>query len=129
MTDPIADMLTRIRNAYAARREEVTVPYSRLKLTLAGKLAQAGFIGEVKTSGEEVRKTLVITLRYHNNRPLLTHLKRISRPSVRKYAPVHNISAALSGKGLSILSTSKGLLTDREARKAGVGGEVICQVW
>lgn len=129
MTDPIADMLTRIRNGYLARRETITVPYSRLKQEIANKLAQTGFVKEVEVSGETAKKTLKMTLRYTHGKPLLTHVSRVSKPSVRVYAEVTKIPAALSGKGITILTTSKGIKTAQEARKEGVGGEVICQVW
>lgn len=129
MTDPIANMLTQIRNAYMARKEAVVVPYSRLKHELANKLAQAGYLGEVTVSGETAKKTINIALRYHKSKPILTHLKRISRPSVRVFATANKIPSALSGKGVTVLTTSKGIMTNKEAHKAGIGGEVICQIW
>lgn len=129
MTDPIANMLTQIRNAYMARKESVAVPYSRLKHELAEKLAQTGYLGEVSVAGEVAKKTINIALRYHKSKPIMTHLKRVSRPSVRVFATASKIPTALSGKGVTILTTSKGLMTNKEARKAGIGGEVICQIW
>jgi small subunit ribosomal protein S8 len=127
--DPIANLLTIIRNAYLARKVEVSVPHSRIKEDLSHLLAEAGFVGSVEVEGETPRKSIKITLVYNDGLPALTKIHRISKPSVRVYAKAGKIPLALSGRGLTILSTSSGLMTDRVARASGLGGEVICQVW
>jgi len=123
-------MLTRIRNGVAARKEQVALPYSKLKENLGSILASEGFIrsAEVKASGKF--KELVLTLKYSNSgeAPIMG-IKRISKPGQRIYVPVTNIPKANGGMGVTILSTSRGLMTDREARKQKYGGEVICQIW
>jgi len=129
MSDPIADFCTRIRNAYMARHQSVVVPHSKLKLELAKLMADQGFIKSVEVEGKDHQKNLLITLAYHQDLPLLTHIKRVSKPSVRRYAKADSIPQALSGKGVTILSTSHGLLTGPQAQKAGVGGEILCQIW
>jgi small subunit ribosomal protein S8 len=127
--DPIADFLTIIRDAYLTKKESVSIPSSKVKHSLAKILSNHGYIGEVKVSGKAPQQKLEINLVYHKELPVLTHIKRISSPSVRVYRSVKNIPYSLSGKGLTIVSTSKGLLTDHEARKKSLGGEIICQVW
>lgn len=127
--DPIADFLTIIRNAYLARRGSVVAPHSRIKADLAKILSEVGFVGEVKIEGNVPHKTIKIELLYHDSLPSLSHVKRVSRPSVRVYAKAGKIPLALSGRGVTILSTSRGLMIDRKARKEGLGGEVICQLW
>ncbi len=127
--DPIANFLTSLRNAYLARKQQVAVPHSRIKAQLAGLLADAGFVDKVKVEGEVPHKKIIISLAYYDQLPALTKVRRMSKPSVRVYAKAGQIPLALSGRGLTILSTSKGLMTDRTARKAGLGGEIICQIW
>lgn len=127
--DPIANFLTNLRNAYLAKKAEVVVPHSRIKENLAKLLAEAGFIASTKVEGEVPHKTIRLTLAYHDGLAALTKVKRVSRPSVRLYAKAGQIPLALSGRGVTILSTSAGLLTDRTARKKGLGGEIICQLW
>lgn len=127
--DPIANFLTIIRNAYLARKGEVVVPHSQIKEGLAKILSEIGFVGEVKVEGSVPHKTIKIALIFNDSLPALTHVKRISRPSVRVYAKAGQIPLALSGRGVTILSTSKGLMIDRQARKERLGGEVICQLW
>lgn len=129
MHDPIADYLTQIRNAYAANHPSVTSSYSRLKHQLASVLSEAGYIGAVEVNGEQPHQQIKVSLRYTQGQPLVTHIKRISTPSVRVYAKKTHIPRALSGRGISILTTSKGIMTDKQARSQGVGGEVICQIW
>lgn len=129
-TDPIADMLTRIRNGIAARKEQVVLPYSKLKANLADILAKEGYVKavEVKDSGKFKELSIVLKYSTGGETPIMG-IKRVSKPGQRIYAPVTNIPKANGGMGITILSTSKGLMTDREARKQKYGGEVICQVW
>ena len=130
MTDPIADMLTRIRNANMVSHQTVDVPASKLKVELARVLKEEGFIAgyEVKEAGKF--KVISITLKYEaNGKPVITKLERISKPGLRSYSKSKNLQKVLGGMGVAIVSTPKGLLTDRKARKENVGGEVLCYVW
>lgn len=130
MTDPIADLLTRIRNANSARKERVTVPWSRLKEAIARVIQEEGFLGEIAVDGEGKDKHLKIQLRYNAQRtPVITGLSRVSRPSLRVYVGAQEIQPVRRGLGTSVVSTSKGVLAGREARQQGVGGEVLCQIW
>ncbi|TSC72993.1 MAG: small subunit ribosomal protein S8 [Parcubacteria group bacterium Gr01-1014_38] len=130
ITDPIANMLTSIRNAQAARKPFVRVPYSRLKHEIAEVLRTAGYIGPVSPASEDSRKLLEVTLLYEaSGQPRIRGLQRISKPGRRWYVRRQEIPRILSGLGVAVLSTSKGLLADAEARKRGLGGEVICTVW
>lgn len=124
--DPIADFLTAIRNGYLAKKETVSVGKSKMRSALANILAKQGFILSAEDTDHEIK----LTLHYlPDGQPVLTHIKRISKPGVRRYSGADLIPTALSGAGISILSTSAGLLTDREARAKRLGGEVICQLW
>ncbi|MBI2999396.1 MAG: 30S ribosomal protein S8 [Deltaproteobacteria bacterium] len=132
MTDPIADMLTRIRNAARARHESVGVPWSRTKEEIARLLVAEGFLQEVRKlkSKERVGDELLIQLKFDREKqPIISGLKRISRPGRRVYVGATEIPPIRGGLGLNVLSTPKGILADREARKANVGGELICSVW
>jgi small subunit ribosomal protein S8 len=130
MTDPIADLLTRIRNANTARKGSVNVPWSRLKEAIARILQGEGFLGEVAVAGEGKDKHLEIQLRYNAQRtPVITGLLRVSKPSLRVYVGAQDIQPVRRGLGSSVVSTSKGVLPGREARQQGVGGEVLCQIW
>ena len=129
MTDPIADMLTRIRNANRQRHETVMVPASKLKVDIAEILKNEGFIKGYKVEGEGPIKNIVITLKYRGNDRVITDLKRISKPGLRVYAKVNEISKVLNGLGIVILSTSQGVITDKEARAKQVGGEVLAYIW
>lgn len=128
--DPIADMLTRIRNANALRHESVSMPYSSMKAGIAKILKEEGYILDFSKAGEGAKKTLTINLKYgpHGER-VITNLKRISKPGLRVNASCEELPRVLKGLGIAIISTSKGLLTDAKARKAGVGGEVLCYVY
>lgn len=129
-SDPIADMLTRIRNAQRAGHETVDIPASKVKKAIAERLNQYGYVGEVELQGEAPRQTLRVGLKYDGSgRGLITHLKRISRPSRRIYVGSKDIPPVLNGLGIAVLSTSKGVLTDREARHENVGGELLCTVY
>ena len=130
MTDPIADMLTRIRNACHARHKRVDVPASNLKRELARVLAENRFIDNFAYIQDGNQGKLRLYLRYDgSNRNIIRGLQRISRPGLRKYTPKDRIPRVLNGLGIAIISTSKGVLTDRQARRAGVGGEVLCKIW
>ena len=130
MTDPIADMLTRLRNANAAHHESVTMPHSKLKGAIAEILQAEGYILGWSIADAEVGKSLTIALKYGPNRErALAGLKRVSKPGLRVYAKSTNLPKVLGGLGVAILSTSSGLLTDRQAAKKGVGGEVLAYVW
>ncbi|WP_305132998.1 30S ribosomal protein S8 [Thomasclavelia cocleata] len=129
MTDPIADMLTRIRNANRQHHEKVMVPASKLKVDIAEILKNEGFIKGYKIEGEGPIKNIVITLKYRGNDRVITDLKRISKPGLRVYAKVNEIPKVLNGLGIVILSTSQGLMTDKEARAKQVGGEVLAYIW
>lgn len=129
MTDPIADMLTRIRNAVQARHDVVEVPANKEKIEIAKILKEEGFIADYKVEGD-VKKTITITLKYGpNNEKVINGLRRISKPGLRAYAKVDSIPRVLNGLGIAIISTSHGLMTDKEAKAKHVGGEVIAYVW
>ena len=130
MTDPIGDMLARIRNGALARHKEVALPHSRLKLAIAGVLADASFVGAVRTETREGLPVLVLELRYGDDgRGVIDGLRRVSRPSRRVYVGRDEIPRVRNGLGIAVLSTSKGVLSDRAAREAEVGGELLCEVW
>ena len=130
MTDPIADMLTRIRNANSAHKDQVSMPYSKLKATIADILKAEGYIGGWTAEEAEVGQTLVIDLKYGPNRERsIAGVRRISKPGLRVYAKSTGLPKVLGGLGVAIISTSQGLLTDRQANQKGVGGEVLAYVW
>jgi small subunit ribosomal protein S8 len=130
VTDPIADMLTRIRNALIVKHDTVDVPVSNMKLAIADILLNEGYIKGYTVNEEGVEKMMTITLKYAANKQrVITGLKRISKPGLRVYARKDNIPKVLNGLGIAIISTSKGIMTDREARKQGVGGEVLAYIW
>ena len=130
VTDPIADMLTRIRNALIVKHDTVEVPSSVMKRATADILLRDGYIKGYTTNEEGVEPMMTITLKYGPNRQrVITGLKRISKPGLRVYTRKDNIPKVLNGLGIAIISTSKGIMTDREARKQGVGGEVLAYVW
>ncbi len=130
MTDPIADMLTRIRNGSKAKFEKVDIPSSKTKREIAKILKEEGFIKNFKVVTDDRQHEMIrISLKYDANRREVVHLRRISRPGRRIYVGKDSIPSVMSGLGFSILSTSRGILTDKSARKADVGGEVLCYVW
>ncbi|GLH65593.1 MULTISPECIES: 30S ribosomal protein S8 [Bacillaceae] len=130
MTDPIADMLTRIRNANMVRHEKLEVPASKMKREIAEILKREGFIRDVEYIEDNKQGILRIFLKYGpNNERVITGLKRISKPGLRVYVKAHEVPRVLNGLGIAILSTSQGILTDKEARQKGTGGEVIAYVW
>ena len=129
MTDPIADMLTRIRNANQNRATSVEVPASNVKLEIARILKDEGFIEDYAVTGEGVQKMMTLTLKYKNKERVITGLKRISKPGLRVYSKAEELPTVLNGLGIAIISTSKGIMTDKEARESSLGGEVIAYVW
>ena len=130
MTDPIADMLTRVRNANSAHHDVVSMPYSKLKKNIAEILQSEGYIASWKIEEAEVGQTLTIDLKYGPNRERsIAGVRRVSKPGLRVYAKSTNLPKVLGGLGVAILSTSNGLLTDRQAHEKGVGGEVLAYVW
>jgi small subunit ribosomal protein S8 len=131
VTDPIADMLTRIRNALKERKAIVEIPFSKIKFDVCGILKDEGFIKDVKSSDKDlVRKTIIVTLKYvKKNKPIIDSIKRISKSSKRIYVKKQDVPKVLNGFGISILSTSKGILSGREARLKNVGGELLAEVF
>ena len=129
VTDPIADMLTRIRNANSMRYKEVEVPASKIKNEIARILKEEGFISDYKVKKNNIQDILVLNLKYSGKERVITGLKRISKPGLRVYAKADEIPTVLSGLGIAIISTSKGLMTDKDARKASLGGEVLAYIW
>ena len=129
VTDPIADMLTRIRNANALKHEKVVMPSSNLKIQIAKVLKEEGFITDYAVEGD-VKKTITVTLKYGpNNEKVISGLKRISTPGLRVYAKAEKLPRVLNGLGIAIISTSYGLMTDKDARAKNAGGEVVAYVW
>ncbi|QIN78090.1 30S ribosomal protein S8 [Rubrobacter marinus] len=130
VNDPIADFLTRIRNAHMARHDQVVMPHSKMKMEVARILKEQGYVNEVSEKGAGAEKKLVVELKYGpDGRRAITGLRRMSRPGRRVYRKQTNIPRVLDGLGVAILSTSRGILTDHEARRAGIGGEVLCFVY
>jgi small subunit ribosomal protein S8 len=130
MTDPIADMLTRMRNAGSARFDKVDIPASRMKISLAKILKEEGFIKNYKVIKDNRQGTLRVYLKYNEQQsPLIQGLRRVSRPGRRVYAGYEDLPRVQGGLGLAVISTSQGVVTDRQARKLQVGGEVLCEIW
>ncbi len=130
VTDTIADMLTRIRNANSMGYTDVTVPASKLKIDIAKILKEEGFIKDYKVLSEDVHKVIELTLKYGNRKErVITGLKRISKPGLRVYVKSDEVPKVLNGLGIAIISTSKGIMTDKEARRQNLGGEVLAYVW
>ena len=130
MTDPIADMLTRIRNGLGAGKDTVVIPASKMKVEIAKILKSEGYIESYKVEGEGKDKTITIEFKFApDGSKVITGLKRISKPGLKVYAKANSIPRVLNGLGTAIISTSRGLMTDKNARKEGLGGEVICYVW
>jgi small subunit ribosomal protein S8 len=130
VTDPVADFLTRIRNANLAHKEELHVPWSKMNEALAGILEHEGYIAGFERTGEEVERSILLRLKYGSNRePTITGLRRVSKPGRRVYAKRDGLPRVMGGLGVAILSTSRGLMTDRDAARARLGGEVLAYVW
>ncbi len=129
VNDPIGDMLAQIKNAKMAGIKAVEIPYSRMKFELAGILKREGYVVDVENVGIGVKKSIRITLRYQGKTPVLTDVKRKSKPGLRVYVGKKEIPTVIGGMGVSILSTPQGLMTGKEAKKRGIGGELLCEVW
>ena len=130
MTDPIADMLTRVRNALAVNKESVEIPSSNMKKAIADIMLQEGYVSDVKLEEDGFSGKLVITLKYvGKNKSVINSLKRVSRPGLRVYAGVEDMPKVMDGLGIAIISTNKGVMTDKQAKAANVGGEVLCYIW
>ncbi|MBK7470697.1 MAG: 30S ribosomal protein S8 [Betaproteobacteria bacterium] len=128
MSDPIADMLTRIRNAQMAEKVSVAMPSSSLKVAIAKVLKDEGYIDDFRVAGEAVKPQLEIALKYYAGRPVIEKIERISKPGLRIYKGKEDLPRVMNGLGVAIVSTSKGVMTDRKARASGIGGEVLCVV-
>ena len=128
MSDPIADMLTRIRNAQMVQKVSVTMPASKLKAAIAEVLKAEGYIDGFAVKGEATKPQLEIALKYYAGKPVIEHIERVSRPGLRVYKGRHEIPNVMNGLGVAIVTTPKGVMTDRKARQAGIGGEVLCYV-
>ena len=128
MSDPIADLLTRIRNAQMVAKTTVSVPSSKVKIAIAQVLQEEGYIDGFKVSTEGGKSELLIALKYYAGRPVIERIERVSRPGLRIYKGRHDIPIVMNGLGVAIVTTPKGVMTDRKARQAGIGGEVLCYV-
>ena len=128
MTDPISDMLTRIRNGQKAQKVSVSMPASKVKVAVAGVLKDEGYIADFETSGEGAAKTLSVELKYFEGTPVIEKVERVSKPGLRIYRGKDELPKVLGGLGIAIVSTSAGVMSDRQAREQGIGGEVICVV-
>ena len=128
MSDPIADMLTRIRNAQMVQKVSVVMPASKLKTAIAEVLKSEGYIEGFAVRGEATKPQLEIALKYYAGKPVIEHIERVSRPGLRVYKGRHDIPNVMNGLGVAIVTTPKGVMTDRKARQAGIGGEVLCYV-
>ena len=129
VTDPIADMLTRIRNANTMRYKEVEIPSSKVKVEIAKILKNEGFINDYKIKKNNIQDIIVLSLKYNNKERVITGLKRISKPGLRVYAKSEEIPRVLNGLGIAIISTSKGIMTGKDAKAANLGGEVLAYIW
>lgn len=129
LTDPIADMLTRIRNANSAKHSIVAIPFSKIKESIANILKNEGYIVNYEIKEEGSKKDIVVSLKYVDGETVIKGLRRISKPGRRVYSSVENLPKVLGGLGIAIVSTPKGVITDKECRKHSVGGEVLCYVW
>jgi len=129
VTDTIADFLTRIRNAGQAKHKTVDIPCSKLKLALAAILKDQGFVADFEKVEDGVQGVIRVSLRYYNRQPAFRELKRISKPGRRLYSPADKLPRVNNGLGIAIVSTSRGVMTDKQARKLNVGGEVLCTIW
>ena len=128
MSDPISDMLTRIRNSLLRFKHDVRIPSSKLKVAIANILKQEGYIKDYRVEENDKRITLIIELKYFKGKPVIESMKRVSKPSLRSYKSVSELPKVMGGLGIAIISTAKGVMTDKSAREHGVGGEVLCYV-
>ena len=128
MSDPISDMLTRIRNSLLRFKRDVRIPSSKLKVAIANILKQEGYIKDYRVEENDKRTTLIIELKYFKGKPVIESMKRVSKPSLRSYKSVSELPKVMGGLGIAIISTAKGVMTDKSAREHGIGGEVLCYV-
>ena len=128
LQDPISDMLTHIRNGQARNKRDVTMPSSKLKVAVAGILKEEGYITDFRVTEDGVKKSLIVELKYFEGKPVIETLDRVSRPSLRRYRSKNDLPAILNGLGIAIISTPRGVMTDKSARQQGVGSEVLCVV-
>ncbi len=129
ITDPIADMIVRIKMANSRKHKTVMIPHSNTKIKILEIMKREGYVSEFEVNTNGVKKEIILTLKYKGNERVITDIKRISKPGLRVYSEVESIPKVLSGFGIAIISTSKGIITDKEARKANIGGEVLAYVW
>ena len=129
MKDPIADMLTRIRNALTAKHDTVEVPASNMKKAIANILLEEGYVKNVRVEEDGLSGKIMIDLKYVDGKSVLSGLKRVSKPGLRTYAGVENMPKVMNGMGIAVISTNKGIMTDKQAKAANVGGEVLCYIW
>ncbi|AKJ94298.1 MULTISPECIES: 30S ribosomal protein S8 [Thioalkalivibrio] len=129
MTDPISDMLTRVRNAQRANKEQVAIPFSKAKERILKVFADEGFVGDIQVEGEVAQKKLVVKLKYFEGRPVIETVERISRPGLRIYRGKDELPRINAGLGVAVVSTPQGVMSDRAARAAGQGGEVLCKIY
>ena len=129
VTDPIADALTRIRNANQVKHSNVSIPASKLKVELIKLLKEEGYVEDFELKEENGFKVIDVTLKYFNKKPVITNLKRVSTPGLRTYSKAKNLPRVFDGMGIAVISTSKGLMTDKTARSQNLGGEILCYVW
>lgn len=129
VTDPIADMLARLRNAQAVKKDEVLIPWSKIKYGILKVFIKENYIKDVRIEEQNGFKVLIATLSYNNGKPAFKHIRRVSKPSKRVYVKSNNVPYILNGLGMAVISTSKGLKTDNEVRRAKIGGELICEIW
>ncbi|WP_017926379.1 MULTISPECIES: 30S ribosomal protein S8 [unclassified Thioalkalivibrio] len=129
MTDPISDMLTRVRNAQRANKEQVAIPFSKAKERILKVFADEGYVGDVQVEGEAAQKKLVVKLKYFEGRPVIESVERISRPGLRIYRGKDELPRINQGLGVAVISTPQGVMSDRAARAAGQGGEVLCKIY
>lgn len=129
MTDPVTDMLNRIKNAQASQKEGVVIPFSNFKYEIAKLLENEKLVGKVEKKGRKAKKVIEIALKYENKIPAISGMRKVSRPGQRIYSPAQNIKPVKGGYGISIVSTSRGLMTGKEAKRQRLGGEILCEVW
>lgn len=129
MTDTLGDFLTRIRNGYLARKQVITAPHSKLKEAVARLLEAEGYVGEISVEDTKPARTLKVTLKYVNGQPVVNEIRRLSKPGLRRYSPASKVPRILGGYGVTILSTSSGVMTDKQAKAKGFGGELLCSIW
>ena len=128
MSDPISDMLTRIRNSLQRNKSDVSIPSSKLKIAIANILKQEGYITDYRVEENENKMSLIIELKYFQGKPVIESIERVSRPSLRSYKSVNELPKVMGGLGIAIISTAKGVMTDKSAREHGIGGEILCYV-